>query len=182
MGVTIRLSRGAPGSRLAVVASAVAADLTIIAVQLVFFGMPLGLWMRGVVLGMLTAVLAVGLALIYRANRVINFAQADLGSAPVALAVGLVVFWGWSYWVGLGIGLIGSLVLGAVVEVALVRRFRNVSCTSCSPWRRSGSPHSSSCWRSSRPDSGDAMRRRSASPPRSTGRSRSARSCSAPTT
>ena len=127
MGVTIRLSRAGAGSRFAVVASAVAAPLTIIAVQLVFFGMPLGLWMRGVVLGMLTALLAVGLALIYRANRVINFAQADLGSAPVAFAVGLVVFWGWSYWLGLGIGLIGSLVLGAVVEVALVRRFRNAS-------------------------------------------------------
>ena len=127
MGVTIRLSRVGAGSRVAVVASAVAAPVTIIAVQLVFFGMPLGLWMRGVVLGMLTALLAVGLALIYRANRVINFAQADLGSAPVALAVGLVVFWGWSYWLGLGIGLIGSLVLGAVVEVALVRRFRNAS-------------------------------------------------------
>ena len=99
----------------------------ILAVQLVFFGMPLGLWLRGVVLGMLTALLAVGLALVYRANRVVNFAQADLGSAPVAFAVGLIVFWGWSYWLGLGIGLVGSLVLGAVVEVALVRRFRNAS-------------------------------------------------------
>ena len=37
------------------------------------------------------------------------------------------MFWGWSYWLGLGIGLIGSVVLGAVVEVALVRRFRNAS-------------------------------------------------------
>ncbi len=108
-----------------VAASAIAAPATILAVQLIFFGMPLGLWLRGVVLGMLTALLAVGLALVYRANRVINFAQADLGSAPVALAVGLIVFWGWSYWLGLGIGLIGSIVLGAVVEVALVRRFRN---------------------------------------------------------
>ena len=107
--------------------SALAAPAMILAVQLVFFGMPLGLWLRGVVLGMLTALLAVGLALVYRANRVINFAQADLGSAPVALAVGLIVFWGWSYWLGLGIGLVGSLVLGAVVEVALVRRFRNAS-------------------------------------------------------
>ena len=111
----------------ALLASALAAPMVIVAVQLVFFGMPLGLWMRGGVLGMLTALLAVGLALVYRANRVVNFAQADLGSAPVAFAVGLVVFWGWSYWLGLGIGLVGSLVLGAVVEVALVRRFRNAS-------------------------------------------------------
>ena len=44
--------------------------------------MPLGLWMRGVVLGMLTALLAIGLALVYRANRIVNFAQADLGFVP----------------------------------------------------------------------------------------------------
>ena len=99
----------------------------ILAVQLVFFGMPLGLWLRGVVLGLLTALLAVGLVLVYRANRVVNFAQADLGSAPVAFAVGLIVFWGWSYWLGFVVGLVGSLVLGAVVEVALVRRFRTAS-------------------------------------------------------
>ncbi len=107
--------------------AAVAAPAVILAVQLVFFGMPLGLWLRGVVLGMLTALLAVGLALVYRANRVINFAQADLGSAPVALAVGLTVFWGWSYWLGLIGGLLFSLLLGVVTEVAIVRRFRRSS-------------------------------------------------------
>jgi branched-chain amino acid transport system permease protein len=107
--------------------AAVAAPAVILAVQLVFFGMPLGLWLRGVVLGMLTALLAVGLALVYRANRVINFAQADLGSAPVALSVGLIVFWGWSYWLGLIGGLLFSLLLGVVTEVAIVRRFRRAS-------------------------------------------------------
>lgn len=61
------------------------ATLTIVAlfaIQLVFFGMPLGLWTRGFVLGLLAAMLAVGMALIYRANRVVNFAQADLGTVP----------------------------------------------------------------------------------------------------
>ena len=104
-----------------------AAPALIVVVQLVFFGMPLGLWLRGVVLGLLTALLAIGLALVYRANRVVNFAQAELGSAPVALGAGIVVFWGWSYWVGLAVGAIASLVLGAVVEVAIIRRFRQAS-------------------------------------------------------
>ena len=107
--------------------TALAAPAAILVVQLIFFGMPLGLWMRGVVLGLLTALLAIGLALIYRANRVVNFAQADLGAAPVALAASLVVFWGWSYWIGLGIGLATALVLGALVEVAIIRRFRRSS-------------------------------------------------------
>jgi branched-chain amino acid transport system permease protein len=106
---------------------AAAAPALIVAVQLAFFGMPLGLWMRGVVLGLLTALLAIGLALIYRANRVVNFAQAELGSAPVALGAGIVVFWGWSYWVGLAVGAVAALVLGAVVELTIIRRFRHSS-------------------------------------------------------
>ena len=109
------------------VASAVGPPVAILAVQLVFFGMPLGLWIRGVVLGMLTALLAVGLALVYRANRVINFAQADLGGGPVAFSVGLIVFWGWSYWVGLIGGLLFAVLLGVVAEVAIIRRFRRAS-------------------------------------------------------
>ncbi len=76
---------------------------------------------------MLTALLAIGLALVYRANRIVNFAQADLGFLPVSLVIGLVVFWGWPWGVGLVIGLLGAIVLGAVVEFAFVRRFRHAS-------------------------------------------------------
>ena len=95
----------------------------LIGVQLVFFGVPAGAFIRGTVLGLLTALLAIGMALVYRANRVINFAQADLGYVPTALAVGLVVFNGLPYLLGLSVGLVGSIVLGAIVELALVRRF-----------------------------------------------------------
>lgn len=95
----------------------------LVGVQLVFFGVPAGAFIRGTVLGLLTALLAIGMALVYRANRVINFAQADLGYVPTALAVGLVVFNGLPYLLGLSVGLVGSIVLGAIVELALVRRF-----------------------------------------------------------
>lgn len=97
--------------------------IAMVVVQLFFFGLPAGAWVRGVVLGLLTALLAVGMALVYRANRVINFAQADLGYVPAALSVGLIVFNGLPYLFGLAVGLVSSVVLGALVELAIVRRF-----------------------------------------------------------
>jgi branched-chain amino acid transport system permease protein len=101
--------------------------IALVAVQLVFFPMPLGAWIRGVVIGLLIALLAIGLALVYRANRVINFAQADLGFVPTSLVVGLVVFWEWPWIAGLGIGIVAALLAGVIVELAIIRRFRNAS-------------------------------------------------------
>lgn len=97
--------------------------IALVVVQLVFFGLPAGAWIRGAVIGLLIALLAVGMALVYRANRVINFAQADLGFVPTVIAVGLIVFSGLPYLFGLTIGLVAAVVLGALVELTIVRRF-----------------------------------------------------------
>jgi branched-chain amino acid transport system permease protein len=105
-------------------AVAVASVVGVLAIQLIFYPMPLGNWVRGGVLGLLNAMLAMGMALIYRANRVVNFAQADLGSVPTAFAAALILFWHWPYLLGLGSGLVIAVVLGVVVEMAIVRRFR----------------------------------------------------------
>ena len=93
--------------------------------QLVHYGMPFGVWVESVVKGLLAAMLAIGLALIYRANRVVNFAQAELGTVPSSFAAAFVLFWGWPYFVGLGVGLVMALLLGVVVEAAFIRRFRH---------------------------------------------------------
>src|SRR5260370_24058643 len=66
---------------------------------------------------------AVGMALIYRANRILNFAQGELGTAPTVLVVSLVVYAGWNYLLALSVGLVGSVLLGALVELAIIRRF-----------------------------------------------------------
>lgn len=107
--------------------TALAPAIGLVVVQLIWFGVPVGAWIRGVVIGLLTALLAVGMALVYRANRVLNFAQADLGFVPASLAVGLIVFSGLPYLFGFGVGMAAALALGAVVEFALVRRFARAS-------------------------------------------------------
>ncbi|HMJ78515.1 MAG TPA: ABC transporter permease [Iamia sp.] len=91
--------------------------------QVAFFPLPPGQWMFGLVLGAIGSLVALGMALVYRANRVLNFAQAELGTAPAVLVVGLVTVWHWSWgWSVLG-GLAVAVVLGAVVELAIIRRF-----------------------------------------------------------
>ena len=44
------------------------------------FPLSMGLFVHGMLVGGLTALIALGMALIYRTNRVLNFAQADLGA------------------------------------------------------------------------------------------------------
>jgi len=96
----------------------------VLAVQLILFPVPLGVWIQGAVLGLLGSLMAVGLGLTYRLNKVINFAQGDLGTAPAVLAVGLVAFSGVNYFVGLATGLVASILLTAMAEFLVVRRFR----------------------------------------------------------
>ncbi|MFZ4717928.1 MAG: ABC transporter permease [Ilumatobacteraceae bacterium] len=97
----------------------------VVLLQLVHYSMPFGVWIESLVKGVLAAMLAIGLALVYRANRVVNFAQAELGTVPTGFAASFVLFWGWPYFLGLGAGLAIALTLGAVVELAFIRRFRN---------------------------------------------------------
>ena len=82
-----------------------------------------GLLVQGLTLGLTSALLAVGMALVYRANRVVNFAAGDLGLVPCTLAVDLVMFSSLNYWLALGLGLAAAAVVGGLVELAIIRRF-----------------------------------------------------------
>jgi len=56
-------------------------------------GLPLGIVVLGAALGSLTGLTAIGLVLVYRASRIVNFAQAALGAAAVDLLVVRRFFW-----------------------------------------------------------------------------------------
>ncbi len=99
--------------------------LAFVLVQQWFWPAPLGVVAQGVLIGGLTAMLAIGISLVYRANRVINFAQADLGGVPATLAILLIVVKHWPYPLAIAAGLAAGLALGAVFEFVLVRRFFN---------------------------------------------------------
>ena len=95
----------------------------ILVVQLLLFPMPLGIWIQGITVGLLGALVAVGMGLVYRSNRILNFAQADLGMAPATLAVILVQAFAWGWLASLVVGTVAAVVVGAVVELAVIRRF-----------------------------------------------------------
>jgi branched-chain amino acid transport system permease protein len=84
---------------------------------------PIGVYLQGMVIGGLTALIAFGLALVYRANRIINFAQGDLGGVPAALSVLLILGPGVNYFLAVPIGLIAAIALGGLVEFVFIRRF-----------------------------------------------------------
>lgn len=88
-----------------------------------FWPAPIGVLLQGVVVGGLTALIAFGLALIYRSNRIINFAQGDLGGLPATAAVLLILGPGLPYLIAFPLGLVASIVLGAFVEFVFIRRF-----------------------------------------------------------
>src|SRR5690554_5816223 len=96
----------------------------ILLLQLVVFPVPAGVWVKGAIVGGLTALVALGMALTWRSNGVVSFAQGDLGMAPVVLVHLLMVSWGWSWWLAVPSGLVVALLLGAIVELAVIRRFR----------------------------------------------------------
>ena len=98
--------------------------VAVIVFQLIVYPLPAGVWLLGFVLGMLGSLVALGLALVQRANRVINFAQADLGTVPTAFAYGCITSsWALPWLLSFAIGLVGAVILGALVEFLLIRRF-----------------------------------------------------------
>ena len=81
--------------------------------QVVFSGA-----MRGLAIG----VLAVGVILIYRSTRALNFALGELGALGAAVFVRLAVNWHWNYYAALALVVVAGALVGALLELGLVRR------------------------------------------------------------
>lgn len=107
--------------------------VVLIGLSAVLWGPTLGIMVQGALVGSISALLAVGIALVYRANRVVNFAQGDLGVAPALLAILLIApdqaggppdfLTGLPYVVALAVGLTAAVLLGALVQKLFILRF-----------------------------------------------------------
>jgi len=84
---------------------------------------PSGEIVFGALIGLLYAMVAFGLILIYRANRIINFAQAEIGACAALIAVLLIKVHHVPYLVAFLIAMATAVVSGAIVELLIIRRF-----------------------------------------------------------
>lgn len=84
---------------------------------------PNGMYVQGLIIGLLSALLAIGLILIYRSNRIINFAQGALGAVAATLANQLSVVYRVPYFVALLTGIVAGVALSLFTEWAFIRRF-----------------------------------------------------------
>ena len=109
--------------RFGALATSLAPAVAIVVVQQVLFPAPGGIVLRGVIVGGLTALIALGMALVYRANRIVNFAQADLGFAPAVLSYLLLDEVGVPWPLAVLAGLATAAALGAATELVVIRRF-----------------------------------------------------------
>jgi branched-chain amino acid transport system permease protein len=87
---------------------------------------PFGTIVTGVIYGTVNALLAIGLILIYKTSRFINFAYASMGSLAGVTAIGLHLEKGIPFFAAVPIGVVIGMLTGLVVEL-VVRRFRNTS-------------------------------------------------------
>jgi branched-chain amino acid transport system permease protein len=81
----------------------------------------LDLTLNGIANGAIYAAVALSLVLIWRATRILNFAQAGMLMFTTFIAWA-VIDAGASYWVGFAVALASGLTLGALVERVVIRR------------------------------------------------------------
>jgi ABC-type branched-subunit amino acid transport system ATPase component/branched-subunit amino acid ABC-type transport system permease component len=77
---------------------------------------------NGVVSGLVIGLLAMGIVLIYRSTRVINFAVGNMGLVGASLLALLVVNWHVPYWLAAVAALIVGTLFGAIMDLVVVRR------------------------------------------------------------
>ncbi len=89
-------------------------------------GLPLGIVVLGIIYGSIYALLAIGIVLVYRGNRIINFAQPAIGVIAAILAIELNVTYGVNFVLSCLTGIAAAILFGAILSL-LPRHFRRSS-------------------------------------------------------
>jgi ABC-type branched-subunit amino acid transport system ATPase component/ABC-type branched-subunit amino acid transport system permease subunit len=104
--------------------SAVGVVLGVVLAHANGFVTPIPVVVLGAIIGTTYGLLAVGLVLVYRSNRIVNFAHGEVGAFASAMFGLLSVKTGLNYYVLLPVGLAIGYGTGMLAEVGVVRRLR----------------------------------------------------------
>ncbi|HWB65409.1 MAG TPA: ATP-binding cassette domain-containing protein [Mycobacteriales bacterium] len=88
---------------------------------------PFGVILEGGVYGSVNGLLALGLVLTYRSDRIVNFAYGAMGGVGGTVGVLLYLSQHWSYPACIIAGLVCGAVVGALTELLVIRRFARTS-------------------------------------------------------
>jgi len=86
---------------------------------------PMPVILLGTIVGVTYGLLAVGIVLVFRSNRIINFAHGQIGAFGAAFFGVAAVKWHIPYWLAFVMAVIVSAVTAAGAEAGVVRRLRN---------------------------------------------------------
>ena len=81
----------------------------------------------GLISGSIYALIALGIALVYKSSRVLNFAQAEIGTLTLYATYGVTVGWHLPWIVGALASILGGLAIGLLFEVLIIRRMITAS-------------------------------------------------------
>ena len=76
----------------------------------------------GLIEGLSIGLLSLGIILIYRTSRVINFAVGSIGALAASMLALTVMNYGWNYWLALAAALVTGAAFAAVMELTVITR------------------------------------------------------------
>jgi branched-chain amino acid transport system permease protein len=82
----------------------------------------LQLFSAGVALGAIYALVSLGFVVVYRATRIINFAQVGLVLLGAFIVYQATYEWDMSFWIALPVGMILTALIGLIIERLILRR------------------------------------------------------------
>ncbi|HVE92294.1 MAG TPA: hypothetical protein VNE62_08340, partial [Actinomycetota bacterium] len=103
--------------------SAVVWAVALLATVQVLWGPPPRLILYGVAVGSLHGLLAMGLVLVYRSHRIINFAAGSMGAVPAVLMLTLMTTRGLTWFLAFPLALVLGGLVGGGTHAVVVRRF-----------------------------------------------------------
>lgn len=86
----------------------------------------------GVLNGMIVGLLAVGLVLVYRSNRFLNLAHAQLGTLPALVLAKMAIDWGWNWWAAIVPCLALGVGTGVLIDRVVIEPLRRRSSSTAS--------------------------------------------------